>query len=194
MRRLARVLVALSAVLALAACQTGETEVQGGAGATDATGPTAPTGPTVETGPTAPTGATAGGEFGGAVSLDIPVAKNATGAAVYSCDGVEGTWTYEPGELPVQGIEITFEAAPFSMEGGDGTLVIEGSIAIPGAGEAGFTDTVELQIGGTASTPTMTSTGVQVEASGALEGVPIDLAQFFPENTTFPIVPGAGQC
>lgn len=181
----------LSVVLALGACETGETEVQGGT--TGETGPTAPAGTTAETGPTAPTGSTDG--FAGAVSLAIPAELNPTGAAVYSCDGVEGTWTYEPGELPVQGVEIRFSAEPFSMEGGDGTLVIEGSVTIPGvAGGAGFTDTVDLEIGGTASAPTMTSTGVHVEASGALEGVPIDLAQFFPEDTAFPIVPGAERC
>ena len=190
MRHPVRVLIPIAVVLALGACETGETEVQGGT--TGESGSTAPTGTTAETEPTAPTGST--DDFAGAVSLDIPEARNPTGAAVYSCDGVEGTWTYEPGELPVQGVEITFEAAPFSMEGGDGTLVIEGTVVIPGAGEAGFTDTVDLEIGGTASAPTMTSSGVRVEASGALEGIPIDLAQFFPENTSFPIVPGAGQC
>ncbi|MCI0633374.1 MAG: hypothetical protein L0206_05565 [Actinobacteria bacterium] len=140
----------------------------------------------------APTGSTDG--VSGAVSLAIPAEQNPTGAAVYSCDGIEGTWTYEPGELPVQGIEITFVAAPFSMEGGDGTLVIEGTVVIPGAGEATFTDTIDLEIGGTASAPTMTSAGVHVDTSGAIEGLPIDFAQFFPEDTSFPIVPGAERC
>ena len=190
MRQHARVLIALSAVLALAGCETGETEVQGGA--TQETGPTAPTGSTA-TGPTAPSGPT-GGAFSGAVSLEIPAERNPTGAAVFSCDGIEGTWTYEPGGLPVQGIEITFEAAPFSMEGGDGTLVIDGTVVIPGAGEASFTDTIDLEIAGTDAAPTMTSTGVQVDTSGAIEGFPFDFAQFFPENTSFPIVRGAGQC
>lgn len=192
MLHLARVLIALSAVLTLTACETGETQVQGGAGTTARTGPTAPTGTTAQTGPTAPTGSTDG--VSGAVSLAIPAEQNPTGAAVYSCDGIEGTWTYEPGELPVQGIEITFVAAPFSVEGGDGTLVIEGTVVIPGAGEATFTDTIDLEIGGTASAPTMTSAGVHVDTSGAIEGLPIDFAQFFPEDTSFPIVPGAERC
>jgi len=40
----------------------------------------------------------------------------------------------------------------------------------------------------------MQSTGVKVEASGALQGVPIDLAQFWPEKVAIPIVTGASQC
>ena len=73
-------------------------------------------------------------------------------------------------------------------------LVITGEIAIPGVGGAGFTDTVELSITGTADAPAMQSTGVQVEASGALQGVPIDLAPFWPEKLALPIVTGASQC
>jgi hypothetical protein len=184
MRAAPRLAVLAYGVMLLSACSTGETTVLGA-------GETGPSGATA-TGPTAATGSDPGLE--GAVSLSIPSGKNPTGAALYSCDGVTGTWVYEPGELPVESLEFTIEAAPFDMSGGTGTLVIEGSVAIPGAGEAGFTDTIELEIQGTADSPTMVSTGVKVEATGAIEGVPIDFAQFFPENESFAIVPGAPQC
>jgi len=184
--------VSLLAILLFSACSSGDTEVEGGG--TAPTGPAA-TGPTA-TGPTAtgPTGATSTGAFDGPVSLDLSAQQNPTGAAMYSCDGVEGTWTYEPGELPVEGLEITLDASEVDMAGGDGTLVITGEITIPGVGGAGFTDTVELSITGTADAPAMQSTGVKVEASGALQGVPIDFAQFFPEKVALPIVTGASQC
>jgi hypothetical protein len=188
--RPARTLVPAVSVLAIflfSACSSGDTEVQGGG--------TVPTGPTA-TGPTAtgPTGETSTGAFDGPVSLDLSAKQNPTGAAMYSCDGVEGTWTYEPGELPVEGIEFTLDATQVDMSGGRGTLVITGEITIPGVGGAGFTDTVELSITGTADAPAMQSTGVKVEASGALQGVPIDLAQFWPEKVALPIVTGASQC
>jgi len=157
------------AILLFSACSSGDTGVEGGG--------TAPTGPT-------PTGPTATG----------PTATGPTGASMYSCDGVEGTWIYEPGELPIQGIELTLDASEVDMSGGDGTLVITGEITIPGVGGAGFTDTVELSITGTADAPAMQSTGVKVEASGALQGVPIDLAQLWPEKVALPIVTGASQC
>jgi hypothetical protein len=111
---------------ALGACSSGDTEVEGGG--------TAPTGPTA-TGPTAtgPTGATStGGAFDAPVSLDLSAKQNPTGASMYSCDGVEGTWTYEPGDLPIQGIEFTLDGSEVDMSGGDGTLVITGEITIPG--------------------------------------------------------------
>jgi hypothetical protein len=175
------------AIVLFSACSSGDTEAEGGG--TPPTGPTA-TGPTA----TGPTGETSTGAFDGPVSLDLSAKQNPTGAAMYSCDGVEGTWIYEPGELPVQGIEFTLDASQVDMSGGNGTLVITGEITIPGVGGAGFTDTVELSITGTADAPAMRSTGVKVEASGALEGVPIDLAQFFPEKVALPIVTGAPQC
>ena len=205
MRRARNLVPAASifAIVLLGACSSGDTEVEpGGTAPTGptATGPTA-TGPTATgptaTGPTAtaPTGATStGGAFDGPVSLDLSAKQNPTGASMYSCDGVEGTWTYEPGELPIQGIELTLDASEVDMSGGDGTLVITGEITIPGVGGAGFTDTVELSITGTADAPAMQSTGVKVEASGALQGVPIDLAQFWPEKVALPIVTGASQC
>jgi hypothetical protein len=179
---------AVVAIVLFAACSSGDTQVEGGG--------TQPTGPTA-TGPTAsgPTGETAtGGEFDGAVSLDLSGEQNPTGAAMYSCDGLEGTWTYEPGELSVEGIEFTFDATPVDMAGGNGTLVITGEIKIPGAGGAGFTDTVKLSITGTADAPAMEATGVKVEASGAVEGFGFDIAQFFPEKVAIPIVTGAPQC
>ena len=189
MRRARNLVPAASifAILLFSACSSGDTEVEDGG--------TAPTGPTA-TRPTAtgPTGETSIGAFDGPVSLDLSAKQNPTGAAMYSCDGVEGTWTYEPGELPVQGIELTLDATQVDMAGGNGTLVITGEITIPGVGGAGFTDTVELSITGTADAPAMQSTGVKVEASGALEDVPIDLAQFFPEKVALPIVTGAPQC
>ena len=175
------------AIVLLAACSSGETQVQGGG--------SSPTGPT-ETGPTAtgPTGETAAGGLTGAVQLDLSAVDNSTGATMYSCDGVEGTWTYDPGKLDVEGVEITMEPAEVNMAGGNGTLEISGEVSLPGAGGAGFTDTVQLRITGTADAPTMSASGVHVEATGALQGVPIDLAHFFPEKVAIPIVAGAPAC
>lgn len=183
MRR-ARVLAVapLLAMMLVAACSTGETEDQGGG--------TSPTGP-AETGPT---GTTAEAGPSGAVQLDLSAEQNPTGASMYSCDGVEGTWTYDPGTLDVQGVEITMEPADVNMSGGTGTLIISGEVTLPGAGGAGFTDTVKLRITGTADAPTMEASGVKVEATGALQGVPIDLAHFFPEKVAIPIVEGAPNC
>ncbi len=183
-------LVVVVAVLGLLAACGGETEVQGGG---VETGPTAPT----ATGPTAtgPTAETASEPFSGPVQLDLTNQQNPTGAAFYSCDGLEGTWTYEPGELPVEGVEITMRAEPVDMAGGEGTLVIEGEITLPaGAGSGTFTDTVELGIGGTDDAPTLRSTGVEVDASGIVEGFGFDVGQFFPEKVEIPIVEGAPQC
>ena len=178
--------LALFAILLLAACSSGETQVQGGG-----TGPTGST----ETGPTAtgPTGTTAAG-LSGAVQLDLSGEDNPTGATMYSCDGVEGTWTYDPGELDVQGVEITMDSAEVNMSGGTGTLVITGEVTLPGAGGAGFTDTVKLRITGTADAPSMSAAGIHVQATGALQGVPIDLSSFFPEKVAIPIVQGAPKC
>ncbi|HET8526193.1 MAG TPA: hypothetical protein VFM81_06090 [Actinomycetota bacterium] len=187
--------LATLAILLFAACSTGETQVEGGG-----TPPTGPTGtgsiPTGTTGATAtgPAGTTAGAGLGGAVQLDLSSEQNPTGASMYSCDGVEGTWTYDPGTLDVEGVEITMEPADVNMSGGTGTLVISGEVTLPGAGGAGFTDTVDLRITGTADAPTMEASGVKVEATGALQGVPIDLARFFPEKVAIPIVEGAPNC
>ena len=188
----ARVFVlACFAILLLGACSSGETDVQGGG--TSPTGPTE-TGPTA-TGPTAtgPTGTTGDG-LTGAVQLDLSAEDNPTGATMYSCDGVGGTWTYDPGKLDVQGVEITVDPAEVSMSGGTGTLVITGEVTLPGAGGAGFTDTVKLRITGTAEAPAMEASGIKVEATGALQGMPIDLARFFPEKVAIPIIEGAPKC
>jgi hypothetical protein len=184
--RRARALAAapMFAIVLFAACSSGEPQGQGGG--------TSPTGPT-ETGPTA-TGPTAEVGLSGAVRLDLSAEQNPTGASMYSCDGVEGTWTYDPGELDVEGLEITMEPAQVNMSGGTGTLEISGRVTLPGAGGAGFTDTVKLRITGTADAPTMSATGVHVRATGALQGVPIDLAHFFPEKVAIPIVEGAPKC
>lgn len=188
--------LATFATLLVAACSTGETEVQGGG--TPPTGPTG-TGSTATgataTGPTeTATATTADAGMGGAVQLDLSAEQNPTGASMYSCDGVEGTWTYDPGTLDVEGVEITMEPAEVNMSGGTGTLVISGEVTLPGAGGAGFTDTVTLRITGTADAPTMEASGVKVKATGALQGVPIDLAHFFPEKVAIPIVEGASNC
>ena len=185
------------AILLFASCSTGETEVQGGG--TPPTGPTG-TGSTATgataTGPTetAPTGTTAEAGPGGAVQLDLSAEQNPTGASMYSCDGVEGTWTYDPGALAVEGVEITMKPAEVNMSGGTGTLEISGQVTLPGAGGAGFTDTVKVRITGTADAPSMSASGVHVEATGALQGVPLDLAHFFPEKVAIPIVEGAPKC
>jgi hypothetical protein len=89
---------------------------------------------------------------------------------------------------------MTMTADPVDMAGGDGTLVIHGEITIPGAGAAGFTDTIELEIRGTPDAPTMVSTGVEVEFSGVVEGIPIEFGDFFPEDVEVPIVAGAPAC
>src|SRR6185436_484240 len=148
------------------------------------------------TGPTATgqTGTTAESGLSGAVQLDLSQVDNTTGATMFSCDGVEGTWTYDPGTLDVEGVEITMDPAQVDMSGGTGTLVISGQVTLPGAGGAGFTDTVTLRITGTADAPTMEANGVKVKATGALQGVPIDLAHFFPEKVAIPIVAGAPNC
>lgn len=86
------------------------------------------------------------------------------------------------------------EPADVDMAGGNGTLKISGQVTLPGAGGAGFTDTVQLRITGTADAPTMSAAGVHVQATGALQGVPIDIGSFFPEKVAIPIVEGASKC
>ena len=188
--RNARAVLAGVALVLLAACG-GDTQVEGGGVETGPTGPTA-TGPTA-TGPTAETAET--DPFAGPVELDLSQGPNPPGAAFYSCDGLEGTWTYEPGELPVEGVEITMQAEPVDMDGGDGTLVIEGEITLPaGAGSGTFTDTVELEIVGTDDAPAMHATGVKVDATGVVEGFGFNVADFFPNNVEIPIVAGSTHC
>jgi hypothetical protein len=71
--RLGSIALALVAILSLPACETGSTDVSGGATGTTET---APTGPTETTGPTAATGPTSGvaleGTWSGTWDTDIP--------------------------------------------------------------------------------------------------------------------------
>lgn len=177
----------------LAACSTGSTEVQGVEGqaagdATASTGATAATGPTVETAET--------DAFGGPVELDFTQSRNPTGAAMYSCDGIEGTWTYDPGTGLHEGLRVedVIEIAEVDMSGGSGTLVFQAELDIPGEGSGTITYTVDLQVTGTAEAPTMESSGIHVDASGIFEGVPIESGGFFPEDQAFPIIAGSTHC
>ena len=96
------------ALLALAACSSGSTDVTGG----DATGPTAtePTGPTAVTGATAATGPSA--------------ATGPTGTTEGSIAGTwDGTWTSTEFQSS-GGFSMTFES---TADGFDGTIQIQGS-------------------------------------------------------------------
>ena len=176
------------ATLLLAACSTGETQVQGGG--------TSPTGPTetvsTATGPTA-TGATASGEFDGPVSVDLLEAGGAAAgieAELYSCDGVEGTWTYT-----VKGGPLDFDIdATVDMAGGDGTLVISDDIALGGV-SASFTDTVDLVVAGTPDAPTLKATKIAVEVDSNIPGLTDDLfGGLVQQNDEVPVQTGAAQC
>ncbi|HET7237129.1 MAG TPA: hypothetical protein VFK59_11940 [Actinomycetota bacterium] len=193
-------LIVLVAALLLAACSGGSTEVSGvdGDGATGTTAVTGGTGSTGGTGatgtlPTGPTAATGGGGFGGAVSVDTQ-AQSAAGlrSALYSCDGVEGTWTYtvQGGTPPIDfDIDTTFD-----MEGGDGTLVISDEFDVPGLGTVAFTDTIELVIAGTPEAPTFLATSVDVDVQAPIPGIEQIAQAFFTENVEVPILAGARQC
>ena len=187
--RNARAVPAVVALVLLAACG-GDTQVEGGGIETGPTAPTA-TGPTA-TGPTAETAET--DPFAGPVELDLSARQNPTGAAMYSCDGIEGTWTYDPGELPVQGVDISVEAEPVDMSGGTGTLVITVEVTIPGAGGGTGVSSVDLTVVGTAEAPAIAASGTQVDASGAIEGIGFSFGDFFPENVEIPIVAGSTHC
>ena len=184
--RLARSLAAVLAIVLFAACG-GDTEVQGGG--------TAPTGATA-TGSTAsgPTGETAtGGGFDGPVSVDLSKAGGAAAGIdfqMYSCDGVEGTWTYI-----VKGGPIDFDIdTTFDMAGGDGTLVINGDIALGGI-SASFTDTVDIVVAGTADAPTLKATTTDVHVDSDIPGLTDDLfSGLFTTNEEVPIQAGAPQC
>jgi hypothetical protein len=176
--------LATFAILLLAACSTGETQVQGGG--TPATGPTA-SGPTA----TGPTGETAGGEFDGPVSVDTQ-AQSAAGltAAFYSCDGVNGVWTYT-----VQGGPFDFDVdTTVDMEGGTGTLVISEDFTVDPVGDISFTDTVDLVIAGTADAPAFKATSIDVKIDSAVPGLDQIAKSFFKKNTEVPILAGAKQC
>jgi hypothetical protein len=175
------------AIVLLGACSSGDTEVQGGG--------TAPTGPTA-TGPTAtgPTGETAsGGEFDGPVSVDLSQAGGAASGIefqLYSCDGVEGTWTYI-----VRGGPIDFDIdTTFDMAGGDGTLVVSDDIAMGGI-SASFTDRVDIVVAGTADAPTLMATKIDVHVDSDIPGLTDDLfSSLFTKNEQVPIQAGASQC
>jgi hypothetical protein len=176
--------LATFAILLLAACSTGETQVQGGG--TPATGPTA-SGPTA----TGPTGETAGGEFDGPVSVDTQ-AQSAAGltAAFYSCDGVNGVWTYT-----VQGGPFDFDIdSTVDMEGGTGTLVISEDFTVEPLGNISFTDTIDLVIAGTADAPAFRATSIDVKIDSAVPGLDQIAKSFFKKNTEVPILAGAKQC
>ncbi|HEY8116572.1 MAG TPA: fimbrillin family protein [Actinomycetota bacterium] len=177
------------ATLLFAACSTGETQVEGGG--TPATGPTA-SGPTA-TGPTAtgPTGETAAGEFDGPVSVDTQ-AQSVAGltAAFYSCDGVNGVWTYT-----VQGGPFDFDVdSTVDMEGGTGTLVISEDFTVEPLGNISFTDTIDLVIAGTADAPVFRATSIDVKIDSAAPGLDQIAKSFFKKNTEVPILAGAKQC
>jgi hypothetical protein len=179
---------AIFAFLLFAACSTGDTQVQGGG--------TSPTGPMgigpIATGPTA-TGPTASGEFDGPVSVDLLKAGGAAAgieAELYSCDGVEGTWTYT-----VKGGPLAFDIdTTVDMDGGDGTLVINDDIALGGV-SASFTDTVDIVVAGTPDAPTLKATKIAVHVDSNIPGLTDDLfAGLFRKNEEVPIQAGAAQC
>lgn len=179
--------------LLLAACSTGETEVTGGS-ETAVTGPTA-TGPTATgptaTGPTA-TGPTAAGAFDGPVSVDTSFQASAgIRSALYSCDGVEGTWTYivQGGPDPIDfDINTTFD-----MEGGDGTLTFSDEFTITGFHVA-FTDTIDIKVVGTPDAPALRATDIKVDVQSNVPGIEDIVRQFFDERQDVPVRPGAKQC
>jgi len=187
------VVPAIVAIVLFAACSSGDTQDQGGG--MPATGPTA-TGPTATgtgTGPTAtgPTGETAGGEFDGPVSVDTG-AQAAAGltAAFYSCDGVNGVWTYT-----VKGGPFDFDVdTTVDMEGGTGTLVISEDFTVDPVGDISFTDTVDLVIAGTADAPAFKATSIDVKIDSAVPGLDQIAKSFFRKNSEVPILAGAEQC
>jgi hypothetical protein len=193
--RLARnVVPAIVTIVLFAACSSGDAQDQGGG--TPATGPTA-TGPTATgttgTGPTAtgPTGENAGGEFDGPVSVDTG-AQAAAGltAAFYSCDGVNGVWTYT-----VKGGPFDFDVdTTVDMAGGTGTLVISEDFTVDPIGNISFTDTVDLVIAGTADAPAFKATSIDVKVDSAVPGLDQIAKSFFRKNSEVPILAGAEQC
>jgi hypothetical protein len=183
------VVPAIVAIVLFAACSSGDTQDQGGG--TPATGPT--TTGTTATGTTAtgPTAETAGDEFDGPVSVDTG-AQTAAGltAAFYSCDGVNGVWTYT-----VQGGPFDFDVdTTVDMEGGTGTLVISEDFTVEPLGNISFTDTIDLLIAGTADAPAFRATSIDVKIDSAVPGLDQIAKSFFKKNTEVPILAGAKQC
>ena len=111
-------------------------------------------------------------------------------AAFYSCDGVQGVWTYT-----VQGGPFDFDIdTTVDMEGGTGTLVISDRFEVPTFGTISFTDTIDLVIAGTADAPTFKATAIDVEVDSAVPGLDQIAKSFFRKNTEVPILTGAAQC
>jgi hypothetical protein len=183
------VVPAIVAIVLFAACSSGDTQDQGGG--TPATGPT--TTGTTATGTTAtgPTAETAGDEFDGPVSVDTG-AQTAAGltAAFYSCDGVNGVWTYTVKGGPFDlDVDTTVD-----MEGGTGTLVISEDFTVDPIGNISFTDTVDLVIAGTADAPAFKATSIDVKIDSAVPGLDQIAKSFFRKNSEVPILAGAEQC
>jgi hypothetical protein len=171
------------------ACTTGSTQVQGLPEETETSRPTGPT----ATGPTAATGVTGAGEAFSLV-FEIPPEAEAfiSEAAFFTCDGLEGTWRYLFQADFGQGINLDVDTT-VDMAGGDGTLVFGGDLNIQG-GSVSFTDTVELEITGTADAPALIATSVEVDLSGSIEGIPVSFFETFQQNEELPIVPGSDRC
>jgi hypothetical protein len=183
--RLARnVVPAIVAIVLFAACSSGDAQDQGGG--TSATGPTA-TGPTA----TGPTGETAAGEFDGPVSVDTGAQATAgLMAAFFSCDGVNGVWTYI-----VKGGPFDFDVdTTVDMAGGTGTLVISEDFTVDPIGNISFTDTVDLVIAGTADAPAFKATSIDVKVDSAVPGLDQIAKSFFRKNSEVPIQAGAEHC
>jgi hypothetical protein len=172
-----------SAIVLMAACTSGQTEVQGLPDVTGATGPTEATGPTTATGPTASTG--------GAFSLDLgeyPAAVSEV--AFFTCDGLEGTWRYI--FTADFGGGVVFDVdSEVDMAGGEGTLVFGGEFTVLDAGSVSWTDTVDLQLVGTRG---IKATNVVVEVDTNIPGFTEDIFENFPKNRTLAIIEGSDRC
>jgi hypothetical protein len=183
--RSARALAFLgSAIVLMAACTSGQTQVEGLPDVTGATGVTSRTGPT---GPTA-TGTTgaAGGE---AFSLAFAPPGGISEFAFFTCNGLEGTWHYIFKADFGQGIDFDVDTE-VDMAGGDGTLVFSEQFDVPDLGSVSFTDTVELRlVGGEA----LEATSVRVDVDTNIPGLG-NFFETFREGDVIPIVPGSDRC
>lgn len=184
--RLARASAFLgSAIVLMAACTSGQTQVQGLPDATGATGVTSETGPTA----TGTTGAAGGEAFSLDFEFPAEVSEQISDFAFFTCNGLEGTWHYIfKGDFG-QGIVIDIDAET-DMAGGDGTLVFGGQFDIQGAGSISFTDTIELRLVGR---DTLEATSVLVDVDSNIPGLG-DIFQTFREGDRLPIVPGSDRC
>lgn len=187
--RFARALAFLgSAIVLMAACTSGQTEVQGLPDVTGATGVTSRTGPT---GPTAtgPTGAPGGEAFTLDFAFPAEVSGQISEFAFFTCNGLEGTWHYIFKADFGQGIVFDIDAET-DMAGGDGTLVFGGQFDVPDLGSVSFTDTVELELVGR---DTLKATSVSVEVDTNIPGFG-NIFETFREGDRLPIVPGSDRC